>query len=86
MKHAMFRYDRARVIWATAGLALAGAVFGGLAATSALAAVMALTNNVPGFFGLSALGAAGEAGAGLGVISAPLVVWRLLRRVPLGRP
>jgi len=82
MKHAMFRYDPVRVVVVTLGLGLAGAAFGGLSAAIALATVMALTG-VGKSLGLVAL--AGEIGAILGVISAPLVVWVLLRRVPLGR-
>jgi len=81
----MLRYDPVRALVATAGLALAGAAFGGFAGAIALATVMVLTNDVANFSGLLALEIAGEVGAVLGLISAPLIVWVMLRRVPLGR-
>jgi len=82
MKQTLLRYDPVRAVVATVALALAGAIFGGLAGAIALAIVMALTG---ASFGLVALGIAGQIGAVLGVISLPLVVWVMLRRVPLGR-
>jgi len=79
------RHDPVRVVVVTAGLALAGAAFGGFAGAIALATVMVLSGNVAYFSELSALEIAAEAGAVLGLISAPLIVWVMLRRVPLGR-
>jgi hypothetical protein len=73
------------VVLVTAGLALAGAAFGGFAGALALATVMLLRGNVANFSPLLALGIAAEGGAFLGLISAPLLVWVMLRRVPLGR-
>jgi hypothetical protein len=81
----MLRYDPVRVVVVTVGLALAGAAFGGLAGVTALATVMVLRGDVAYFSELFALEIAGEAGAALGLISAPLVVWVMLRRVSLGR-
>jgi hypothetical protein len=81
----MSRYDPIRVVVVTAGLALAGAAFGGLAAAIALGTVMFVSGYVAHFSALLALQIASEAGAVLGMISAPVVVWVMLRRVPLGR-
>ena len=81
----MLRYDPIRVVVVTVGLALAGAAFGGFAGAIALATVMVLRGGVAYFSELLALEIAGEVGAVLGLISAPLVVWVMLRRVPLGR-
>jgi hypothetical protein len=85
MRQAMLRYDVVRVVAVTVGLALAGAAFGGFAGAIALATVMVLRGDVAYFSKFFALEIAGEVGAVLGLISAPLVVWVMLRRVPLGR-
>jgi hypothetical protein len=81
----MLRYDPIRVLVVTLGLALAGAVSGGFAGVVALAMVMVLRGDVAYFSEFLALEIAGEVGAVLGLISAPLVVWVMLRRVPVGR-
>lgn len=81
MKYAIVRYDPVRVVVATAGLAVAGAAAGGLAAALALFTVTVMVE-VP--YGLFALPFAVAVGAVLGLISAPVVIWGLLRRVPLG--
>jgi len=79
----MWRYDPVRVVMVTACLALTGAAVGGFAGATALATVMVLSSDVARSSALLAI--AGEVGAFLGLISAPLVVWVMLRRVPLGR-
>ena len=81
----MLRYEPVRVVLVTLGLALAGAAFGGFAGAIALATVIALRGDVAYFSELFALEIAGEVGAVLGLFSAPLVVWVMLRHVPLGR-
>ena len=78
----MSRYDPVRVVAVTAGLALVGAAVGGFAGASALGAVMVLSSEVSRSSALLAI--AGQVGAFLGLISAPLVIWVMLRRVPLG--
>jgi hypothetical protein len=85
MRQAMLRYDPIRVLAVTVVLALAGAASGGFAGAIALATVMVLRGDVAYFSEFLALEIAGEVGAVLGLISAPLVVWVMLRRVPLGR-
>jgi len=85
MSYALSRYDPVRVVVATLGLALAGGASGGIAGALSLATVMLLTGGLISAYGLAALEFAGCVGAVLGVISAPLVVWVMLRRVPLGR-
>ena len=81
----MSRYDPVRVVVVTAGLALAGAVVGAFSAVIALATVIFLRGDVAHAYVLLQLEIAGGAGATLGMISAPVVVWGMLRRVPLGR-
>ena len=78
----MSRYDPVRVLVVTAGLALAGAAVGGIAGATALASVMVLSSEVARSSLLLAIAA--EVGAFLGFISAPVVVWVMLRRAPLG--
>jgi hypothetical protein len=79
------RYSPARVVGVTAGLAGAGAVFGGVAGAAALA-VGLLVQYGPGGMGPADLyGFVGLVGAAIGAVCAPLAGWLLLRRVPLGR-
>ena len=81
----MLRYDPFRVLWVTLSLALGGAAFGGFAGAVALAAVIVLRGNIAYFSELYTLEIAAEGGAVLGLVSMPVVVWVMLRRVPLGR-
>lgn len=71
-----------RVAAVTLGLVAAGAVFGALAGAVALAASVFVTENDSSGFGLL-VGA--YFGAPLGAITAPILSFLLLRRVPLGR-
>ena len=81
----MLRYDPIRVLVVTVSLALIGAAFGGFAGASALGTVLALGGNVGYFTETVSLEIASGVGALLGFISTPLVVWVMLRRVPMGR-
>jgi len=78
----MSRYNPIRLVLVTAGLALAGAVVGAVAGATALATVMVLSSDIARSSQLLTI--AGQVGAFLGLISAPLVVWVILPRVPLG--
>ncbi len=71
-----------RIVAVTLGLVGAGAIFGALAGAVALAVSLLITENDTSGFGLL-IGA--YFGAPLGAITAPVVAWLLLRRVPLGR-
>ena len=78
----MSRYDPVRLAVITGGLALTGALVGALAGATALAIVMLLSSEVARSSELLTIAA--QVGALLGAISAPLVVWVILPRVPLG--
>ena len=78
----MSRYDPVRLAVVTGGLALTGALVGALAGATALAIVMLLSSEVARSSELLTIAA--QVGALLGAISAPLVVWVILPRVPLG--
>ncbi|HKO48663.1 MAG TPA: hypothetical protein VJV79_13120 [Polyangiaceae bacterium] len=78
----MSQNDPVRLVVVTGGLALAGAMVGALAGATALATVMVLSSDVARSSDLLAI--AGQVGAFLGSISAPLVIWVMLPRVPLG--
>jgi hypothetical protein len=71
-----------RVAAVTIGLMGAGAVAGALAGAIALASSLFITDNDTSGFGLL-FGA--FFGAPLGAITAPILGWLLLQRVPLGR-
>ena len=71
-----------RIVAVTLGLVGAGALFGALAGAVALAASLLITENDASGYGLL-FGA--YFGAPLGAITAPVIGWLLLRRVPLGR-
>ena len=77
-----------RVAVVTLGLALCGAVMGAVCATIAVS--LALITHSPheflsGFAPPPLLLAAGLAGAAMGAVSAPILAFGILRRVPLGR-
>jgi len=76
-----------RVGIVTAGLALTGAVVGGLCGAASILAVAIIEDGFhavasSGFFSILGMGA--MAGAAAGIIGAPALAWGLLRRVPLG--
>jgi hypothetical protein len=80
------RLARATIV--TAGLAMTGAVIGGLCGASAMLAVAVIEEGLhvlPSREFLSILGLGAMAGAGAGIVGAPALAWGLLRRVPLGR-
>jgi len=66
----------------TAGLIAAGIVFGAAAGVIAIAMVGLLAGE--GVWA-DALGVAGFSGAVLGAVTAPVLSWLLLRRIPIGR-
>ena len=70
----------AAVTAVTAGLVVAGAVFGAVAGVVALAAGLLITDHEIWGFWL-----AGPIGALFGAITAPLLGWGVMRRVPLGK-
>ena len=70
---------------ATAGLAVAGALFGAVAAAIALALALAVSEGPAAALDFEALGVAALLGAACGAVAAPAAGWLLLRRVPLGR-
>lgn len=72
-----------RILVVTAGLSVAGAVAGAFAGGIAFSFVLTLAGD-PGLH-LDALLIAGVVGAPLGAVTAPLLAWLLLRRVPLGQ-
>jgi hypothetical protein len=75
-----------RIVAVTSGLVATGAVVGGACASLALALYLVATEGFPvAPHFVDALVFAGTVGATLGVISAPLIAWGLLRHVPLGR-
>ena len=71
-----------RVIEVTAGVSAAGAVVGALCGASAVLLLMPFR---PGPGALLTLAVAAAGGAVVGAVTAPLVGWGLVRRVPLGR-
>ena len=75
-----------RIVGVTAGLAGAGALFGGLAGGSAfcVSIILSATYLDLEFLAESFL-FAGAFGAVIGSIAAPLLAWLLLRHVPFGR-
>jgi hypothetical protein len=73
-----------RVIVVTAGLVVAGIVFGALAGVAALAISLLLSGEL-GSFKPEVFAIAATLGALLGAVCAPIVGWLLLRHVPLGR-
>jgi hypothetical protein len=79
------RYSPARVIGATLGLSVTGAVLGGVAGAVALGIGLLFKAGLETFSHLSVLLIPGAIGAALGSVCAPLAGWLLLRRVPLGR-
>ena len=76
------RVSPRRVVAVTLGLVGAGAVLGALAGGVALAFSLLITN--PDLSG-SGLVFGAFLGAPLGAITAPVLAWLFLRRVPLGR-
>jgi hypothetical protein len=75
-----------RVVQITAGLAVAGAVFGALAAAIACAVWLTVDFGAPtAVHELQILAWAGAVGGVLGAALGPAAAWLLLRRVPLGR-
>ena len=76
-----------RIFTVTLGIALAGAIIGGVMGAALFAAWTGLSwvwvNDRDGIGTVIAVGAA--AGAGLGAVLAPLTSWVFLRRVPLGK-
>ena len=77
-----------RILLVTAGLSLAGALLGGLAATVALATIVqttALAKHTGGTITSDMLVVAAGDGAVFGLFLGPLIAWLALRRVPLGQ-
>ena len=74
-----------RVFAVTAGLVVAGAVFGALAGVAALAISLLLTGEFRGRLLPEVFAIAAVLGAILGAVCAPIIGWLLLRHVPLGR-
>jgi hypothetical protein len=77
-----------RIVLVTAGLSLAGAVFGAIASITALSALVlgsAIVDRTGYSLGGEVLLVAGTVGAMCGVVLGPLTAWVALRRVPLGR-
>ena len=72
----------ARIALLTVGLIVAGGIFGGIAGGTAFSLVTLVLGG--GYIG-DAFGIGALFGAPLGAITAPLLSWLLLRRVPLGR-
>jgi len=73
-----------RLLTITLGLALTGALFGGLAGGAGLATVLLFEPQLwRSAFEFCEFAA--SVGAVLGMIGAPVVTWVMLRRVPLGR-
>lgn len=72
----------ARVVVVTIGLVAAGFIFGALAGGAAFAMVVLVPGEGPSLW---AFGIGAFYGAPLGAVTAPLLSWLLLRRVPLGR-
>ena len=79
------RYSPVRVLVVTAGLAVAGATCGGLAAAVALALALLPSEGMVLFSDPGVLRLAAVVGAGIGSVLAPIAGWLLLRHVPLGR-
>jgi len=75
----------ARVAVVTAGLAVGGAVAGGVSGALALQIVFAISGDPLGLADGFELAFAALTGAFIGFFLAPSVGWLLLRRVPLGR-
>ena len=76
-----------RILLVTAGLSVAGAVLGGLAATIALVTIVETTAYAARTWGTvtsDMLFVAAADGALFGLVLGPLVAWLALRRVPLG--
>ena len=77
-----------RILLVTAGLSLAGAVLGALAAVVATTFVLAgirMTNHLSGVVTFDPFLVTGVEGALCGAILGPITAWVALRRVPLGR-
>ena len=77
-----------RILLVTAGLSIAGAFLGALAATIALVTIVAtsvLTTRPWGTISPDMLIVAAGEGAIFGLLLGPLTAWLALRRVPLGR-
>ena len=84
LRHGARMGRRGRILAVTAGLAMAGGVFGALAAMIPVGAISAWF----GFDGdivATVLAVAGGTGAVLGAVLGPAVGWAVLRTVPLGR-
>ena len=78
--------DVRRILAVTAGLIVTGAAGGGVAGGSALSFCILVGSPFPSLSGLMGWFAfGGILGAVLGGVTAPILAWLLLRKVPLGR-